>query len=60
MRQTLTDALARAGVRHVVETYEGARHGWVPSDTPVHDAAATERHWRTLLALLDAELKDPG
>jgi len=26
-------------------------------DTPVYDAAAAERHWKTLLALLDSKLK---
>jgi hypothetical protein len=31
----------------------------VPRDTPVHDAAATERHWQTLIALLDGKLKSP-
>lgn len=46
----LDDALTNAGVRHTVETYN-ARHGWVPSDTPVHDPAETEHHWRTLLDL---------
>jgi len=50
-KQRLENALTLANVDHVVETYD-ARHGWVPSDTPVHDAAATERHWRTLFALL--------
>lgn len=49
-RATFTAALAAAGVEHQVDRYE-ARHGWVPSDTPVHDAAATARHWETLLAL---------
>lgn len=49
-RQTVDDALTAAGVDHVVELYQ-ARHGWVPSDTPVHDPAATARHWETLLAL---------
>src|SRR6185312_10104158 len=49
-KQRLDDALTRAGVRHTVETYN-ARHGWVPSDTPVHDAVETEHHWRTLLDL---------
>jgi carboxymethylenebutenolidase len=44
------EALSDAGVRHTIETYN-ARHGWVPSDTPVHDAVATERHWDTLLSL---------
>lgn len=51
-RATLDAALAAAGVDHTVEKYP-ARHGWVPSDTPVHDPAQAERHWETLLALLD-------
>jgi len=46
---------ALAGVDHVIELY-AARHGFVPSDTPVHDAAAAERHWETLLALLRSTL----
>lgn len=50
-KQRLENALTAANVVHVVETYN-ARHGWVPSDTPVHDVAATERHWQTLFALL--------
>jgi carboxymethylenebutenolidase len=50
-KQRLEDALTDAGVAHTIETYQ-ARHGWVPRDTPVHDAAATERHWQTLLGLL--------
>jgi carboxymethylenebutenolidase len=55
-KQRLDDALTAAKVDHVVETYN-ARHGWVPSDTPVHDPAATEKHWRTLFALFDETLK---
>jgi carboxymethylenebutenolidase len=54
-KERLDQALTDAGVDHLVETYP-ARHGWVPADTPVHDEAATERHWRTLLALLDQTL----
>jgi carboxymethylenebutenolidase len=50
------DALTRAGVDHVFETYP-ALHSWVPSDTPVHDAAATERHWQTMLALFERTLR---
>ena len=46
----LDRALTDAGVVHTIETYN-ARHGWVPSDTPVHDAAEAERHWETLFAL---------
>lgn len=57
MKARLEDALAKANVPHTVETYEGARHGWVPSDTPVHDPAAAERHYTTLLALFDATLR---
>jgi carboxymethylenebutenolidase len=51
LEQSLTDA----GVDHTVETYP-ARHGFVPADMPVHDAAATERHWDTLLALFGESL----
>jgi carboxymethylenebutenolidase len=50
MKSRLIDALARAGVDHTVETWP-ARHGWVPSDTPVHDPAQAERHFRTLFDL---------
>jgi carboxymethylenebutenolidase len=49
------EALSEAGVQHTIETYN-ARHGWVPSDTPVHDAVATERHWDTLLSLFGQAL----
>jgi carboxymethylenebutenolidase len=55
MKARLQEALSAAGVEHLIETY-AARHGWVPSDTPVHDAAATERHWQRLQALLHASL----
>jgi carboxymethylenebutenolidase len=55
----LTEALGRAGVQHTVETYDGARHGWVPSDSAVHNPAAAERHWRSLIELFDATLKHP-
>jgi carboxymethylenebutenolidase len=50
-RNTLDDALAKAGVDHVVEKYD-ATNGWVLADTPVYDAEAAERHWTTLLDLL--------
>ena len=54
-KQRLEQALTAANVDHVIETYP-ARHGWVPSDTPVHDAAQAERHWQTLLALFRATI----
>ena len=56
MKTRLEDALTKAGVDHTIETYP-AKHGWVFRDTPVYDAAASERHWRALLALLEANLK---
>jgi carboxymethylenebutenolidase len=56
MKARLETALREAGVDHTIETYP-ARHGWVPSDTPIHDPAAAERHWQTLFALLDGALK---
>jgi len=57
MKRRLEQALTDANVEHVVETYP-AKHGWVFADTPVYDAAASERHWRELLALLEATLRD--
>jgi carboxymethylenebutenolidase len=56
MKARLEQALTTAGVDHKIETYQ-ARHGWVLRDTPVYDAAASERHWQTLLTLLDTTLK---
>lgn len=56
MKARLDDALTKAGVDHTIETFP-AKHGWVFRDTPVYDAAACERHWQTLVALLDAKLK---
>jgi carboxymethylenebutenolidase len=55
-KHRLDIALSDAHVDHVVETYQ-AKHGWVPSDTPVHDAAQTERHWQTLLDLFAGTLR---
>lgn len=54
-KQRLEQALSAAGVNHTIETYP-ARHGWVPNDTPVHDPAQAERHWKTLFALFDPTL----
>lgn len=55
-KQRLDDALTAAKVDHTIETYP-AKHGWVPSDTPVHDKACAERHFETMLALFDSVLK---
>jgi carboxymethylenebutenolidase len=56
MKQRLEQALTSAGIDHKIETYQ-ARHGWVFRDIPVYDAAASERHWQSMLALFDATLK---
>ena len=56
-KQVLVAALEAAKVDHTVETYAGAKHGWVPSDSAVYDREASERHYRTLIALFDATLK---
>jgi carboxymethylenebutenolidase len=55
----LAQALTEAGVDHTIETYD-ALHGWVPRDTPVHDEAATAKHWETLLSLFDQTLTAKG
>jgi len=57
MKERLDEALAKAGVDHKIDTYQ-AKHGWVFRDTPVYDAAASERHWQTMVALFDSTLKD--
>ena len=53
LEKTLTDG----GVDHVVETYEGALHGFAPDDMPVYDKAASDRHWRELLKLFRETLQ---
>ena len=57
MKRRLEEALTAAGVDHRIETYAGMRHGWVPSDTPVHDPAGAERHLRALLELYASALR---
>lgn len=54
-KERLERALTDAGVEHTIETYN-ARHGFVPRDMPVHDEAATQRHWKTLLDLFGRSL----
>lgn len=51
MAVRLEAALTAAQVRHRCEIYEGARHAWTMSDTPVYDETAGERHWREMTAL---------
>jgi carboxymethylenebutenolidase len=56
MKARLEDALTKAGVDHRIETFP-AKHGWVFRDTPVYDAAESEHHWKTMLALFDETLR---
>ncbi len=55
-QQRLAKALDDAHVDYKLEVFP-AMHGWVPSDTPVHDAAEAEHHWVTLLDLFGKTLK---
>ena len=52
----LEAALAEAGVTYTSELYEGAPHGFTMADTSMHDAAAENRHWEALFALLGRAL----
>lgn len=56
-KRLLTDSLQAAGVQHTVETYAGAKHGWVPTDSVVYDRDASDRHYRTLLELFESTLR---
>ncbi len=56
MKQRLEQALTDAGVDHLIETYP-AKHGWVFRDFPVYDAEASERHWKAMQSLFEAELQ---
>jgi carboxymethylenebutenolidase len=53
----LAAALKAAGLDAEVSIWKGPRHGWVPTDMPVHNPEAAERHWRELIGLFDAALK---
>ena len=58
--ERLNMALDAAGVRYRAEVYAGAFHGYTQADFTKfgrYDAAATERHWRELVALFDRTLR---
>jgi carboxymethylenebutenolidase len=55
--QRLVEALVAGNVRHTVETYPGVKHGFAVDGSPVHDADAAERHFRTLLSLFERTLR---
>lgn len=56
-QQALEKALSGAGVRHTLELYQGARHGFAVPDHPgIYDEEAAERHWSRVLNLFGSEL----
>jgi carboxymethylenebutenolidase len=56
----LEAALRDAGVNYTLETYEGAKHGFAVTGHLVYNRDASERHWTTLLHLLNSALKQPN
>jgi carboxymethylenebutenolidase len=52
----LEQALQDAGVKHAIETYADATHGWMVPDFPSFDGAAAERGWKAVLALFERNL----
>jgi len=55
--ERLAAAFKAAGLDAEVSIWKGAKHGWVPTDMPVYNPEAAERHWRELMALFDGVLK---
>lgn len=55
--ERLDKALQAAGLDAKVSIWKGARHGWVPTDMPVYNREAAERHWVELTKLFDGVLK---
>jgi carboxymethylenebutenolidase len=53
----LDAALKAAGVAAEVSIWKGAKHGWVPTDMPVYNPEAAERHWVELVRFFDDALK---
>lgn len=57
---TLDKTLEETGARYRSEVYEGAQHGYTMVDTPAHNDAARERHFRELSSLLNRVLPHPA
>ena len=54
----LAQALAKARVNHLIETYPGGRHGCRVPDVPTFDPTAAERHWAILFRLFRETLAE--
>ena len=52
----LIKAFKEAGVPAEIEVYEGAMHGWVPTDSRAYDAEQSERAWGRMMALFETQL----
>lgn len=50
-RNRLDSALNAAGVRHQIEIYPKAHHGFAVNGTAAYDRESSERHWQRLLQL---------
>ena len=55
-KDILRKAFDDAKVSAEIEVYKGANHGWMPPDSPNHNAAAAERGWERKLALFKKAL----
>jgi carboxymethylenebutenolidase len=55
-KDTLNKAFAAAGLKHDVEVYAGADHGWTVKGSQVYNEPAAEKAWGELLALYKANL----
>jgi carboxymethylenebutenolidase len=58
-REAMEAALTEAGVRHRIELYPGALHGFAPPGGARYDRAASERHFERMFALLARNLSAP-
>lgn len=56
--RTLQEAMVAAGMRHRLEWYPGAEHGFVfPRRTGIYHRESAERHWERLFALFRRDLQ---
>jgi carboxymethylenebutenolidase len=55
-KDTLRDAFAAAKLPAEIEVYQGTKHGWCPTDSPVYDHDQAEKAWTRMLALFTRAL----
>ncbi|MEZ5597135.1 MAG: dienelactone hydrolase family protein [Pseudomonadales bacterium] len=54
---TMREALQQAGVRHRIDFYEDAVHGYAPPGTERYNRAASEQHWERVHAMFRRTLR---